>query len=127
MDIFIRYAEADDIKDSGEDGGKVNSLRKGELFKNYIRFQGRVRYIYGANGKRRQQEEFSDLVINININNGNQRYKKNRGYSGKKLRNYNELFKGFCSYYVMADGSAIYFWEDCYVMREFWAEAIKKG
>ena len=27
----------------------------------------------------------------------------------------------------MANGPATHSWEDCYVMREFWAEAIKKG
>ena len=127
MDTLTRYAEADDTKDPGEDGGKANSPRKGESSKNHTRFQGRNRHNQGANGKRRQQEESSDLVANTNTNNGNQRQKNNRGYSGKKPRNYEELLKGPCPHHAMADGPATHSWENCFVMREFRAEAIKKG
>ncbi|KAI4989237.1 hypothetical protein ZWY2020_036554 [Hordeum vulgare] len=126
MDTLTRYTEADDTKDPGEDG-KANSPRKGESSKNHTRFQGRNRHNQGANGKRRQKEESSDLVANTNTNNGNQHQKKGRGYSGKKLGNYEELLKGPCQHHAMADGPATHSWENCYVMREFWAEAIKKG
>ena len=78
MDTLTRYAEADDTKDPGEDGGKANSPRKGESSKNHTRFHGRARHNHGPNSKRRQQEESSDLVANTNTNNGNQRQKKNR-------------------------------------------------
>ncbi|KAI5003407.1 hypothetical protein ZWY2020_030567 [Hordeum vulgare] len=44
MDTLTRYAEADDTKDPGEDGGKTNSPRKGESSKNHTRFQGRARH-----------------------------------------------------------------------------------
>ena len=72
MDTLTRYAEADDTKDPGEDG-KANSPKKGESSKNHARFQGRNRHNQGANGKRRQQEESSNLVANTNTHNGNQR------------------------------------------------------
>ena len=79
MDTLTRYAEADDTKDPAEDGSKANSPRKGESSKNHTRFQGRACHNQGANSKRRQQEEPSDLVANTNANNGDQRQKKNRG------------------------------------------------
>ncbi|KAI4980007.1 hypothetical protein ZWY2020_016760 [Hordeum vulgare] len=123
MDTLTRYAEADDTKDPGEDG-KANSPKKGESSKNHTRFQGRNRHNQGTNGKRRPQEEPSDLVANTNANNGK---KKNRGFSGKRPRNYEELLKGPCLHHATADGPAPHSWENCFVMREFRAEAIKKS
>ncbi|KAI4972726.1 hypothetical protein ZWY2020_003651 [Hordeum vulgare] len=123
MDTLTRYAEADDTKDPGKDG-KVNSPKKGESSKNHTRFQGRNRHNQGTNGKRRPQEEPSDLVANTNANDGK---KKNRGFSGKRPRNYEELLKGPCPHHATADGPASHSWENCFVMREFRAEAIKKG
>ena len=112
MDPLTRYAEADDTKDPGEDGGKANSPRRGESSKNHNRVQGRNRHNQGTNNKRRPQEEPSDLVANTNTNNGNQRQKKNRGYSGKKPRNYLELLKGPSPHHAMADGPAHHSWEN---------------
>ena len=123
MDTLTRYAEADDTKDLGEDG-KANSPKKGESSKNHTRFQGRNRHNQGTNGKRRPQEEPSDLVANTNANNGK---KKNRGFSGKRPRNYEKLLKGPCPHHATADGPATHSWENCFVMREFRAEAIKKS
>lgn len=73
MDTLTRYAEADDTKDQGEDGGKANSPRKGESSKNHTQLQGRAHHNHGGNGKRRQQEGSTDFVANTNANNGNQR------------------------------------------------------
>ncbi|KAI4980334.1 hypothetical protein ZWY2020_020819 [Hordeum vulgare] len=126
MDTLTRYAEADDTKDPSEDG-KANSPKKGESSKNHTRFQGRNRDNQGANGKRRPQEEPSDLVSNTNANSGNQHQKKNRGFSGKRPRNYEELLKGPCLHHATADGPATNSWENCFVMWEFRAEAIKKS
>ncbi|KAI5011600.1 hypothetical protein ZWY2020_013737 [Hordeum vulgare] len=123
MDTLTRYAEADDTKDPGEDG-KANSPKKGESSKNHTRFQGRNRHNQGTNGKRRPQEEPSDLVANTNANNGK---KKNRGFSGKRPCNYEELLKGPCPHHATADGPVTHSWENCFVMREFRAEAIKKS
>ncbi|KAI4997557.1 hypothetical protein ZWY2020_052899 [Hordeum vulgare] len=126
MDTLTRYTEADDTKDPGEDGSKANSPRKGESSKNHSRFQGRAHHNHGGNGKRRQHEGSMDFGANTNANNGNQRQKK-RGYSDKKLRNYDEILKGPYPHHAMADGPVTHSWEDCYVMQEFRAEAIKKG
>ena len=59
-----------------------------------------------------------------NANNGK---KKNRGFSGKRPRNYEELLKGPCPHHATADGPATHSWENCFVMRDFRAEAIKKS
>nr|AGW47701.1 hypothetical protein [Hordeum vulgare subsp. vulgare] len=87
MDTLTRYAEADDTKDPGEDG-KGNSPKKGDSTKNHTRFQGRNHHNQGTNGKRRPQEEPSDLVANTNANDGK---KKNRGFSGKRLVKFSVL------------------------------------
>ncbi|KAI4975564.1 hypothetical protein ZWY2020_049171 [Hordeum vulgare] len=126
MDTLTRYAEADDTKDPSDDG-KANSPKKGESSKNDTRFQGRNRHNQGANGKRRPQVEPSDLVANTNAYTGNQRQKKNRGFSGKRPRNYEELLKGPCPHHATADGPATHSWENFFVMREFRIEAIKKS
>ncbi|KAI5006356.1 hypothetical protein ZWY2020_033599 [Hordeum vulgare] len=126
MDTLTRYAEADDTKDPGEDGSKANSPRKGKSSKNHSRFQGRAHHNHGGNGKRRQQEGSMDFVTNTNANNCNQ-FQKKRGYSGKKPCNYNEILKGPCLHHTMVEGPATHSWEDCYVMQEFRAEALKKG
>ncbi|KAI5012588.1 hypothetical protein ZWY2020_024854 [Hordeum vulgare] len=126
MDTLTWYAEADDTKDPGEDG-KANSPKKGESSKNHTRFQGRNRHNQGANSKRRPQEEPSDLVANTNANNGNQCQKNNRGFSEKRPRNYEEILKGPCPHHATADGPSTHSWENCFVMREFRAEAIKKS
>ncbi|KAI4994118.1 hypothetical protein ZWY2020_028395 [Hordeum vulgare] len=123
MDTLTRYAEADDTKDPGEDG-KGNSPKKGDSTNKHTRLQGRNRHNQGTNGKRRPHEEPSDLVANTNANDGK---KKNRGFSGKRPRNYEELLKGPCPHHATADGPAGHSWENCFVMREFRAEAIKKS
>ena len=126
MDALTRYAESDDTKDPGEGDDETGLTRKGELQRGHSQFQKRGNNHHGGHGKKRQQEGPVEFVANTNSGNSNPRQKK-RGFSGKKPRNYHEMLKGPCPQHATADGPATHSWEDCYVMQEFRAKALKRS
>ncbi|KAI5012644.1 hypothetical protein ZWY2020_024910 [Hordeum vulgare] len=125
MDALTKYAESDDTKDPREGDYKIGAARKGELQKGQSQFQSRGNNHHGRHGKKWQQEGPTEFVANTNTGNANPRQKK-RGFSGKKPRNYHEMFKGPCPQHATADGPVTHSWEDCYVMQECRAEALKR-
>ncbi|KAI4981283.1 hypothetical protein ZWY2020_021768 [Hordeum vulgare] len=126
MDALTRYAESDDTKDPREGDDKTGAARKGELHKGQSQFPNRCNNHHDGHGKKRQQEGPMEFVANTNTGNANPRQKK-RGFSGKKPRNYHEMLKGPCPQDATAEGPETHSWEDCYVLQEFRAEALKRS
>ncbi|KAI4971194.1 hypothetical protein ZWY2020_002108 [Hordeum vulgare] len=126
MDPLTTYAESDDTKDPGEGDDKTGAAKKGELHKGQSQFQNRGNNHHDGYGKKRQQEGPTEFVDNTNTGNKNPRQKK-QGFSGKKPRNYHKMLKGPFPQHATTKGPATHSWEDCYVMQEFWAEALKRS
>ncbi|KAI4996949.1 hypothetical protein ZWY2020_052291 [Hordeum vulgare] len=124
MDTRTKYAESDGMKDAGSDDEKIDGARRVEGGKSHHQLSGRNNN-QGGHGKRRQQDGVSDFVVNTNAGPRNQRRNTNqggfqdRGFTGKKPRNYEEMLKGPCPKHSTPDFPSTHSWENCFVMQEF--------
>ncbi|KAI5012455.1 hypothetical protein ZWY2020_024721 [Hordeum vulgare] len=124
LDTLTRYAVSDGTKDAGSDDEKASEVKRGDGAKGHFETHG-CNNNQGGQGKRRQQDGASDFVANTNARPRNQRRNmgkggfQDRGFSGRKPGNYEELLKGPCSKHSTLDTPSTHSWEICFVMQEF--------
>ena len=114
MAALVKYVDSDSTKDPDSDEDKAGKGKRSSNTK------GQQHNTAGQSGNGKCKADGNlDFVANTNIQNNNQRHKRNPPWLGGPKFNIEAMMNRPCPKHCTQQKPANHLWKDCFIMREY--------